>query len=126
MKHAQHNSSLPLAEGNPPHLSTYTEQGCPPSPHSTKRLSSSSPTLSTTISPNMTSHNAIGCCGARRGRVGARLSFSAHIGFARRLVSGEFCFSRLEWIYVNWHHLMDADGGGSQCTGLRPFQKFCG
>eukprot|EP00962_Isochrysis_galbana_P024263 scaffold7422_cov134-Isochrysis_galbana.AAC.1 len=38
-------------------LSTCTKQGYPPSPHSTKRLSSSSPTLSTTTSLNMTSHN---------------------------------------------------------------------
>eukprot|EP00962_Isochrysis_galbana_P051602 scaffold23073_cov97-Isochrysis_galbana.AAC.2 len=56
MTRARNNSS-PLAEGNAPHLSTRTKQGYPPSPHLTKRLNSSSPIHSTTISPNMTSHN---------------------------------------------------------------------
>eukprot|EP00962_Isochrysis_galbana_P023193 scaffold6969_cov122-Isochrysis_galbana.AAC.4 len=41
----------------PPSLNAYQARGYPPSPHLTKRLNSSSPIHSTTISPNTTSHN---------------------------------------------------------------------
>eukprot|EP00962_Isochrysis_galbana_P010752 scaffold2990_cov119-Isochrysis_galbana.AAC.6 len=69
--------------------------------------------------------NVIECYGARRGEAVTRLSFSVRVGLiARRLFSSQFFGSGREWICVHWYNLMDAEGGGGQCSRRKRFQFF--
>eukprot|EP00962_Isochrysis_galbana_P006094 scaffold1649_cov134-Isochrysis_galbana.AAC.11 len=72
---------------------------------------------------------AIGCCGSRRGKASACLSFRAQLLFAPRLVASNFCLSGLEGVDAQWHNLMHTEGGDGRFEPPKRFvvdSRSCG